>query len=104
MYDNIFTDEPVIRSILTEITTHHAPLTLSALVDGRGLRCPMPLLKTKIALKGISTGNVYVIATDHNSATDIKAFCQKNALDLQSWQDENCHHFLVTKHSQNTGN
>ena len=48
------------------------------MVDGRGLACPMPLLKTKVALRDVSTGeSVYVVATDPNSQADILAFCQQ---------------------------
>lgn len=48
------------------------------MVDGRGLACPMPLLKTKVALRDVSTGeSLYVVATDPNSQADILAFCQQ---------------------------
>lgn len=48
------------------------------MVDGRGLTCPMPLLKTKVALRDVGTGeSLYVVATDPNSQTDILAFCQQ---------------------------
>ena len=53
-------------------------LTIAALVDGRGLACPMPLLKTKVALRNMAIGDsLYVIATDANSQADINAFCQQ---------------------------
>ena len=46
-------------------------------VDGKGLACPMPLLKLKMALKKTALGHaVYVTATDPNSKRDIAAFCQ----------------------------
>ena len=51
---------------------------ISSVVDGRGLACPMPLLKTKVALREVATGNsLYVVATDPNSQADIVAFCQQ---------------------------
>ena len=54
-----------------------API-LRGLVDGRGLACPMPLLKTKVALRSIAAGeSLYVLATDPNSRADIHAFCQQ---------------------------
>ena len=54
---------------------------IKQLVDGRGLACPMPLLKTKVALRNIeSNESLYVMATDPNSQADIVAFCQ------QTWQ------------------
>ncbi len=53
-------------------------LILKKMVDGRGLACPMPLLKTKVALRDIASGeSLYVVATDPNSKADITAFCQQ---------------------------
>ncbi|MGO1694018.1 MAG: sulfurtransferase TusA family protein [Marinobacter sp.] len=44
-------------------------------LDTSGLRCPMPLLKTKLELNGMSPGEeLEVIATDAGSARDIPAF------------------------------
>ncbi len=59
------------------------PLTISALVDGRGMACPMPLLKTKVALRSLPPSeSVYILATDPNSQTDLAAFCQQEGLQL----------------------
>ncbi len=54
-------------------------ITVRSMVDGRGLACPMPLLKTKVALRDVTMGeSLYVIATDPNSRADIAAFCQQS--------------------------
>ncbi|WP_201529272.1 MULTISPECIES: sulfurtransferase TusA family protein [Psychrobacter] len=51
---------------------------IKSIVDGRGLACPMPLLKTKVALREVNIGeSLYVVATDPNSQADITAFCQQ---------------------------
>ena len=56
---------------------------ISALVDGRGLACPMPLLKTKVALRSMQPGqSIYVLATDPNSQHDLAAFCGHANLQL----------------------
>lgn len=53
-------------------------ISIKNLVDGRGLACPMPLLKTKVALREVANGeSLYVIATDPNSRADINAFCHQ---------------------------
>lgn len=80
---------------------------LFAFVDGRDLACPMPLLKTKLALRQLgtntetNTGTIYTISTDPNSATDLTAFCQKNGLAIEHWQSDNdggaVFHFLIKK-------
>ncbi|MDN5621083.1 MAG: sulfurtransferase TusA family protein [Psychrobacter sp.] len=62
-------------------TLEHEPpsLTIKRFVDGRGLACPMPLLKTKIALRDVCVGeSLYVVATDPNSQSDITAFCRQS--------------------------
>lgn len=45
-------------------------------LDARGLMCPMPVLKTKKALRDVPVGGVIkVMATDPGSVADMKAFC-----------------------------
>ena len=59
--------------------TEQTVLDIKGFVDGCGLACPMPLLKTKVALRGVSVGeSLYVVATDPNSRADITAFCRQN--------------------------
>jgi len=54
-------------------------LNIKRFVDGRGLACPMPLLKTKVALRDVAAGeSLYVVATDPNSQADITAFCRQS--------------------------
>lgn len=44
-------------------------------LDASGLRCPMPLLKTKLVLNDMSAGEVLAVtATDPGSAKDIPAW------------------------------
>ena len=54
-------------------------IQIKDIVDGRGLACPMPLLKTKVALRQVAAGeSLYVVATDPNSQADITAFCAQS--------------------------
>jgi len=47
-------------------------------VDTSGLTCPMPLLKTKKALKGMSAGQILeILGTDPGSKNDIPDFGNK---------------------------
>lgn len=53
-------------------------------VDARGLSCPMPLLKAKLALNGLQPGQLLqVLATDAGSQRDIASFCQLAGHHLQ---------------------
>ena len=101
-------------------------VNIKSLVDGRGLACPMPLLKTKVALRNIATGeSLYIVASDPNSQADIAAFCQQSqktemanplllvlnqatALDSQGVTDakpkhsvDTIYHFIITKTDSN---
>lgn len=54
-------------------------IIITGLIDGRGLACPMPLLKTKVALREVAVGeSLYIVATDPNSQADITAFCRQS--------------------------
>ncbi|ERL55279.1 sulfurtransferase TusA family protein [Psychrobacter aquaticus] len=66
-------------AVNSDIDTRHLTFDIKRFVDGRGLACPMPLLKTKVALRDVAIGeSLYVVATDANSQTDITAFCRQN--------------------------
>lgn len=100
MNSNIYFDNLPTHAVGDE----HKPLSpLFAFIDGQGLACPMPLLKTKLALRqlGANAGTIYTISTDPNSATDLTAFCQKNNLTIETWQSKNDNgalfHFLIVK-------
>ncbi|MGP9556321.1 sulfurtransferase TusA family protein [Psychrobacter sp. AOP7-A1-24] len=61
------------------VNAEPSELNIKNFVDGRGLACPMPLLKTKVALRDVIAGeSLYVVATDPNSQADIAAFCRQS--------------------------
>ena len=48
-----------------------------AILDARGLICPMPVLKAKKALRDVKDGGILkVLATDPGSVADMKSFCE----------------------------
>ena len=56
-----------------------ADLTL----DTRGLNCPLPILKTKKALREVPlSGTLEVFATDPAADADFRAFCQASGHEL----------------------
>ena len=64
--------------LTADMDNAQAVVNIKNIVDGRGLACPMPLLKTKVALRDVASGeSLYVVATDPNSQADIRAFCQQ---------------------------
>lgn len=47
-------------------------------IDARGLDCPLPILRTKKALNGMTSGQVLrVLATDPGSVRDFEAFAKQ---------------------------
>jgi tRNA 2-thiouridine synthesizing protein A len=54
-------------------------------VDARGMSCPLPILKAKKALAGMSSGQVLkVLATDPGSLRDFQAFSRQTGNELLS--------------------
>ena len=47
------------------------------ILDAKGLRCPLPVLKARKALKDLPVGAVLrVLATDPGATKDFEAFCK----------------------------
>ena len=56
---------------------------ITQLIDARGLSCPMPIVKTAQAVKGIPSGAaVELVATDPGSIKDIAAWCRATGNEL----------------------
>ncbi len=52
-------------------------------LDAQGLNCPLPIIKTKKALKDIAMGGTLeVLATDPGSVADFAAFCRTTGNEL----------------------
>ena len=52
-------------------------------LDARGLNCPLPILRSKKALTGMSPGQVLrVLATDPGSVKDFVAFAKQTGNEL----------------------
>lgn len=68
-------------------------------LDARGLTCPMPVLRTKKAIDGISSGQVLkVIATDVASKADIPALINRLGHEiLEIKEAEGAISFLIRK-------
>jgi tRNA 2-thiouridine synthesizing protein A len=57
--------------------------------DASGLACPMPIVKTKKALTGMTPGQVLrVVATDPGSVCDMAAFAEQTGNPLMSSTEE----------------
>lgn len=86
MHSNIHTDpNDILIHLAMLVLPSDLTTTPSVLVNATGLRCPMPLLKVKLALRAIDTGTVLLIADDPNANVDITHFCQKQGLTMRTY-------------------
>jgi tRNA 2-thiouridine synthesizing protein A len=71
--------ETCVLSDTTDCFTHAVELE----VDARGLRCPMPLLKAKQALRDLAPAAMLrVLATDAGSVRDFQAYARISGIEL----------------------
>lgn len=70
-------------------------------LDTSGLNCPLPILKTKKALKSMAAGEtLQLLATDPGSVADIAAFCKQTGNDLiESAEEGGTYRFLIKNNS-----
>ena len=59
-------------------------------IDARGLKCPLPILRCKKGLNEIESNQVLkIIATDPGSKKDFDAFCRQTGHELLSLHEDN---------------
>jgi len=80
-------------SMNTATTTHDFEL------DARGLNCPLPILRTKKVLNGMSPGqSLKILATDPGSVRDFQAFARQTGHELVAASASGGEfHFLLRK-------
>jgi tRNA 2-thiouridine synthesizing protein A len=63
--------------------------TAERTLDAKGLKCPMPVVKTSKEIKGIEVGGVLeVLATDPGSMADIAAWTKSTGNELLKAQKD----------------
>ena len=76
-------------------------MEVDAQLDTQGLHCPLPILKAKKALAGLSAGQTLrILASDPGAVRDFTSFCQQmgHAL-LESREEQGCFIFVLRKHA-----
>lgn len=59
-------------------------------LDARGLNCPLPILRTKKAIKELDSGQVLkVVATDPGAVKDFEAYCSQSGDELVEHSEDN---------------
>jgi tRNA 2-thiouridine synthesizing protein A len=61
----------------------------TVIVDTKGMKCPLPVLKARKALKGLPAGGVMqVLATDPGAIEDFQHFCKTTGAVLDELRRE----------------
>lgn len=70
-----------------------------AVLDAKGLNCPLPILKAKKALQGVPAGGLLEIyATDPGAVRDFEAFCRATGNELvASSQEDKVFKFVIKR-------
>jgi TusA-related sulfurtransferase len=76
-------------------------MTVTETLDVKGLACPMPVVKTRLAIDKLAPGDVLqVLATDRGSLKDIPAWAEATGHKLVSVEERDTEIvFLVEKGS-----
>jgi tRNA 2-thiouridine synthesizing protein A len=65
------------------------PLSPDATLDAKGLKCPLPVLKARKAMKEMKPGAVLrVYATDPGAVKDFEHFCKTTGAHLLDCREE----------------
>jgi tRNA 2-thiouridine synthesizing protein A len=69
------------------------------ILDAKGLKCPLPVLKARKAMRDVPAGGVLrVLATDPGAVKDFEHFCQTTGCELlQSSEADGILHFRLRK-------
>jgi tRNA 2-thiouridine synthesizing protein A len=74
-------------------------ITVTKVLDASGLACPMPIVKTRMAIDELSSGEVLkLISTDRGSTSDVPAWTSRtgNPL-LETSEEDGAYVFLIQK-------
>jgi len=72
---------------------------MTTVLDTKGLKCPLPVLRARKALKDVAAGGLLqVLATDPGAVKDFAHFCQTTGNELvETTQDGDVYCFLIRK-------
>ncbi len=70
-------------------------------LDCQGLNCPLPILKTKKAMDGLSSGQILkMMATDPGSVNDVQSWSKRTGNPLMDHSEDNgVYSFLIQRKS-----
>jgi tRNA 2-thiouridine synthesizing protein A len=74
-------------------------LTVARTLDLKGLSCPLPIVKTAIAIKALQPGELLeALATDPGSVPDFAAWCRSTGNELvEQTTEDGVFRFVIRK-------
>jgi len=68
-------------------------------LDAKGMKCPLPVLRARKAMKGVAAGGVLAVeATDPSSVQDFANFCETTGHELvEQHETDGVYHFRIRK-------
>lgn len=74
-------------------------ITVAKVLDASGLACPMPIVKTRLAMDELASGEVLkLISTDRGSCTDVPAWTSSTGHELlEQTEEDGAFVFLIRK-------
>ena len=75
------------------------PTTDTVMLDARGLKCPMPIVRTAQQIKSLASGQLLeVLATDPGAVADFAAWSRATGNDIvESSVDGGVHRFVLRR-------
>ena len=72
---------------------------MNKVLDAKGLNCPLPVLKTRKALRDVPLGELLtVLATDPASTIDVRHFCNLSGQELiESSETDGVYTFVIRR-------
>ena len=74
-------------------------MSVPIVIDARGLKCPLPVLRAEKALDTIGNAALEILADDPVARIDIPLLAQKRGLDCSVEKDGDGFRFLLTAKS-----
>lgn len=76
--------------------TEH-PDANEVILDAKGLKCPLPVLRARKAIRDVPEGGLLrVLATDPSTVADFQAYCESTGHELAQWhEDAGVYEFLI---------
>ncbi len=71
----------------------------TSLLDVKGLKCPLPVVRANKVLKGMPAGAILEVqATDPGTVADFETYCETAGHELVEWrEEEGVYSFLIKK-------